>query len=47
MVTKKAYGLLQIKVVQLLDEHVLTNSSEVRDYFFIEDRTDWNGVVNS
>ena len=48
MVTKKAYELLLMKVVQRSNEDVLTSSvEEANDYFFISDETNWNGVGNS
>lgn len=47
MVTKKAYGLLQMKVVHWSNEDVLTTSVEnAKDYFFITDETNWNGGGN-
>ena len=45
MVTKKAYELLQLKVVHRSNEDVLTTSvEEANDKFFIEDGTNWSGV---
>ena len=47
MVTKKAYELLLMKVVQQSNEDILTSSvEEAKDYFFITDEANWTGVDN-
>ena len=44
MVTKKAYELLDLKVVQWNCEDVLTASDNTNDQFFIKDGVDWSQV---
>lgn len=44
MVTKKAYELLEFKVVQWTNEDVLTASDDTNDQFFIKDGVDWSQV---
>ena len=47
MVGKKAYELLEFKVVHFSSEDVITTSGqedEVQDMLFIEDETNWSVV---
>ena len=44
MVTKKAYELLEFKVIQWNCQDVLTASDDTNDQFFIKDGVDWSQV---